>query len=1288
MNQVKIVNCVKGEIHNLLAIMRFVPNFSASPDSVIPSQYINEFKELFQNLLVCSDTDSVDYWGPFLKVIQSGDVSGPITGVALSSIHKFLLYGFVGPTSGYTLNKIVNSVVQCSFPKFYTSNDEVVLMKLLHVFLECLRTPASVYLTDSSVWSMLKRCFDVIEKERVSELLKKTTQNTLLQMFLIVFGRISEVEDNECYGVPCLTKVLLHLAELVGYTEKAESAWKEKRCLGLFLLNTALETAGEGIGLHDKVLNVIQDDICKALLVNSTTDDLFILSLTLRVVFNLFQSVKKHLKVQLEVFFNSIHLKMASAYEDSEDPSIYQRSELALESIVDFCREPSLILELYTNYDCDVHFANLFESLCGFLCKHAFPLHQNLIRLNELCLEGLLAITNSVSMRCESEMKNIKTETNHLRQKKALKEKYVQTADVFNNNPKNFIPKLQEMNALSKQCDAKEVAKFLKENPAIDSTTLGEYLGKNEPYCVEVLEEFMKLFDYEGMRIDTALKNVLSSFKMPGEAQIIDRIIDAFSKAYYQADSIFADEGTVYLLAYSIIMLNTDLHNPGVKVKMSEESYLKNLQKVNGGKDFPKELLSSIYESIKNEPIQVLDVVHSVDHEELGNEELTRNKWSKIIKRTQVTGNYSMLNELLLQPAGENEKDMFDIMWESGLLGTLTNSLDCANSKKPLKEIKQLFMQVSKICAYFEMQDHINKLLSTLCQCFLRNTDSLITFYHNKRGKYSLEAAVGSSLICKDYLRGVWGHLVNCLLRLHSLKLLPQQVIELDDFVDSEGRMLPMANHELDETFFKFFRKPGSSSSSIKSEEETQEEAGGFWNSFAKYLGVPVEPTKKHEEVMQEIKQELRNKVENTGLHLLFKNTKALPLESLNYLLKTLMQRCKDSVEDINVVLCLELLSSGVLANAQRLSESIWKLVVSHLESMICSSTHNWSTERALVCHMRLCIHHHEQVSELRNSMLNVLTSMSELPPKKLNRFAARLIAGLLILLNSGNALFLIEGSGWNVLMQLLHSFSNIEGASKTSFELISAVVHHLHNLGDIELKLYEELIDLIIIQIKKDTSGKAEVGLNLINSLFKRISKKHAPEVVIYFWKKILGIVGKLCQEQDKKFRIKSYNLLQELILGNITQESQKSCATWKEIFERVLFPLVIEPFLVTKEALKNLSEERSVALKHEFEQSRERAMSLMCQTFLAKISIISSASDFVSFWLRLIKLMNQTLRNKEGEVNEKSFELMKNLMLVVKTEEVLTEEHWRMTWELVNLPELKEEVDPTSQQQSNING
>jgi hypothetical protein len=43
--------------------------------------------------------------------------------------------------------------------------------------------------------------------------------------------------------------------------------------------------------------------------------------------------------------------------------------EIALESLVEFCREARLMVDLFVNYDCDVRASNLFENLCKFLAK-------------------------------------------------------------------------------------------------------------------------------------------------------------------------------------------------------------------------------------------------------------------------------------------------------------------------------------------------------------------------------------------------------------------------------------------------------------------------------------------------------------------------------------------------------------------------------------------------------------------------------------------------------------------------------------------------------------------------------------------------------------------------------------------------------------------------------------------------------------------------------------------------------------------------------------------------------
>ena len=53
--------------------------------------------------------------GPFLEVIRSEETTGPITGMALGSINKFLSYGFIGKTweSSYAGSYTVHLSVTC-----------------------------------------------------------------------------------------------------------------------------------------------------------------------------------------------------------------------------------------------------------------------------------------------------------------------------------------------------------------------------------------------------------------------------------------------------------------------------------------------------------------------------------------------------------------------------------------------------------------------------------------------------------------------------------------------------------------------------------------------------------------------------------------------------------------------------------------------------------------------------------------------------------------------------------------------------------------------------------------------------------------------------------------------------------------------------------------------------------------------------------------------------------------------------------------------------------------------
>jgi Sec7-like guanine-nucleotide exchange factor len=66
-------------------------------------------------------------------------------------------------------------------------------------------------------------------------------------------------------------------------------------------------------------------------------------------------------------------------------------------------------------------------------------------------------------------------------------------------------------------------------------------------------------------------------------------------------------EDTVYILSFSLIMLNTDLHNPNIaeNKKMTMDGFVRNNKGINNGKDMPRELLEDLFRKIKTHEIKM-----------------------------------------------------------------------------------------------------------------------------------------------------------------------------------------------------------------------------------------------------------------------------------------------------------------------------------------------------------------------------------------------------------------------------------------------------------------------------------------------------------------------------------------------------------------------------------------------------------------------------------------------------------------------------------------------------------
>lgn len=76
-------------------------------------------------------------------------------------------------------------------------------------------------------------------------------------------------------------------------------------------------------------------------------------------------------------------------------------------------------------------------------------------------------------------------------------------------------------------------------------------------------------------RLESFCRTFLSGFRLPGEAQKIDRLMEKFAERFVSCNpDAFKSADVGYVLAYSVILLNTDAHNPQVKNKMTKQVLL------------------------------------------------------------------------------------------------------------------------------------------------------------------------------------------------------------------------------------------------------------------------------------------------------------------------------------------------------------------------------------------------------------------------------------------------------------------------------------------------------------------------------------------------------------------------------------------------------------------------------------------------------------------------------------------------------------------------------------------
>lgn len=438
----------------------------------------------------------------------------------------------------------------------------------------------------------------------------------------------------------------------------AKSHELRSKILSLQLLLSILQNAGNVFQTNEMFINAIKQYLCVALSKNGASSIPHVFELSLAIFLTLLSNFKQHLKMQIEVFFKEIFLYILEAPSSS-----FEHKWMVIQALTRICADAQCVVDIYVNYDCDLSLANIFERLIIDLSKiaqgrQAIELGATQNQEKNMRLKGLECLVSILKCMVEwskdlyvnpQSLSNLGAESNNetdtdsgkgtnpsygsnnsinsvgisnatgtpvapmplenleeFEVRKQQKDIWENGIEMFNKKPKNGIIYLQEQGLLGKSIE--DIAEFFHNDDRLDKHVLGDFLGESDKYNKEVMYAYVDLFDFNRMDFVPALRKFLEGFRLPGEAQKIDRLMEKFASRYCECNStlgLFASADTAYVLAYSIIMLTTDLHSTQVRHKMTKVQYIRMNRGINDSRDLPEEYLSAIYDEIADNEIKM-----------------------------------------------------------------------------------------------------------------------------------------------------------------------------------------------------------------------------------------------------------------------------------------------------------------------------------------------------------------------------------------------------------------------------------------------------------------------------------------------------------------------------------------------------------------------------------------------------------------------------------------------------------------------------------------------------------
>ncbi|APA15292.1 hypothetical protein sscle_14g100620 [Sclerotinia sclerotiorum 1980 UF-70] len=221
---------------------------------------------------------------------------------------------------------------------------------------------------------------------------------------------------------------------------------------------------------------------------------------------------------------------------------------------------------------------------------------------------------------------------------------------------------------------------------AVSRGVVASVLSKGtDPFSQAVLRSYMRGFGFFGDPMDMAIRKLLMEVELPKETQQIDRCLQGFANRYHECNpGIYASPDQAYFIAFSLLILHTDVFNKNNKHKMTKADYIKNTH----GEGIFDEILECFYDNISYTPF-----IHVEDDLDINGERIIPHKMKKKSKILRGGGDpnkrpsrepvdpYTLILDSKLDTLRPNLKDVMHLDEHYSYLGTAP-SLNLQNLQK------------------------------------------------------------------------------------------------------------------------------------------------------------------------------------------------------------------------------------------------------------------------------------------------------------------------------------------------------------------------------------------------------------------------------------------------------------------------------------------------------------------------------------------------------------------------------------------------------------------------------